>query len=354
MEPRNIDETYVALIKEILNKGYTYDDPYRKGVKRKEISQYTLKHDLTKSFPAISIKQLYFLTVQQELLWFLSGSTRIQDLHKRNVRIWDADGYKHYKRYQNGSLNYKEWLELVTGDSNIGEHTDIGDLGRIYSAQWRNFTNGTWRTDQITNLIEGMRTRPLATDLIVSAWNPTELHEMALPPCHYGFQILGRPLPFSIRRRIYKAKNTHESMEPTGKTIGETEEIYDKAGVPKYGFILEWQQRSVDTFLGLPFNIASYALLAHILGKMSNMHPMGVIGNLKKVHLYDNAIEEAKALIDRPIRDQAPKLVEPTGLNYRGSIDDFLESVGGREFGKFKLDNYGAQPAVRVKMLARD
>tara|TARA_R100000656_G_scaffold120886_1_gene95454 strand:+ start:527 stop:1612 length:1086 start_codon:yes stop_codon:yes gene_type:complete len=361
MGPKNIDETYTDLLREIMNSGYTYDDPYRKGVQRKEISHFTLKHDLTKSFPAISVKQLYFITVQQELLWFLSGSTKLQDLHERNVKIWDEDGYKHYKRYQNGNLDYKEWLEQVTGTSrygkNFGQPRNIGDLGRIYPAQWRDFTNGTWHVDQITRLIDGMRERPLATDLIVTAWNPAELHEMALPPCHYGFQILGRPLPLYKRRQEW-IKRDRPNQKEIAHSINQSEEanhkFFDEKRIPRNGFILEWQQRSVDTFLGLPFNIASYALLAHILGRLTNMVPLGIIGNLKKVHLYSNALEETKELLKRPVTDQMPKLVEPVGLNYKADIDDFLESIGESEFGKYKLDNYDPQDAVKVKMLARD
>jgi thymidylate synthase len=183
---------------------------------------------------------------------------------------------------------------------------ELGDLGPIYGKQWRSwYVNGDGEKkwiDQIATLINDLKTNPDSRRLMVSAWNVGELNDMVLPPCHYGFQLYTRELSKS-ERMDYWFKN-HKPNRDVCDSVDESPEseqhkYFDDAGVPKRTISLMWNQRSVDTFLGLPFNIASYGLLLEIIAKEVNMIPDELIGNLGDVHLYSNHIEQAKEQISR-------------------------------------------------------
>tara|TARA_R110000796_G_scaffold236214_1_gene355509 strand:- start:85762 stop:86544 length:783 start_codon:yes stop_codon:yes gene_type:complete len=256
-------------------------------------------------------------------------------------------------------LSFTEW------SSEIREGADfLGDLDRVYGAQWRNWKGklevksdtdnsnnhtkgsiGFSRIDQISNLIKGLRETPMGTKHIVTAWNPAELDEMALPPCHWSFEILVEPLSLG-QRVVYGKIKGHLSETDMTKYC-------DKQNIPKHQFTLKWHQRSVDTFLGLPFNIASYATLAHIIGKMTNMVPKGIIGDLSNVHIYEshmdavnkqlrnNVNKYGKCELDNPMR--VIKNLE------NSNIDDFLKVT---DIGKFNLKGYESYPAIPAEMLA--
>ena len=266
-----IDKNYHNLLERILQEGYTYEDPNRKGVNRIEIPSYTFRHEFKDGFPAITTKKLNYKSVVTELIWFLRGDTNIKYLVDNGCNIWNKDAYNYYlKRYNSkkgeGLFTFEEFVNYIKNrDKN---HPVIGDLGPVYGAQWRKCNTkqsvvvghngsynefGTIIKDQISNLIKGFKEKPLATDHIVNAWNVSELEDMVLQPCHYGFQIVVRPL------------------DKIKCECSESQSIYcgSKCQKPQYGFELHWQQRSVDTFLGLPFNIASYATLALILEKIT-------------------------------------------------------------------------------------
>lgn len=214
-----INKEYHNLLDKILQEGYKYEDPNREGVKRLEIPSYTFRHEFKDGFPAISTKKLHYKNVVTELLWFLKGDTNIKYLIDNGCNIWNKDAYKHYK----GELTFNEWLFEIENNPN----NKLGDLGPIYSKQWRCF-GGFDGVDQIKDLIQGLKDKPLGTEHIVMAWNPADKHLMALPPCHYGFQIVVKPMNYKIIKG-YK---------------------YDLKQLPRYGFELHWNQRSVDTFLG--------------------------------------------------------------------------------------------------------
>ena len=185
-----------------------------------------------------------------------------------------------------------------------------GSVGRNYSKQWRDF-NGI---DQINNLVRDMKDDIMGSRLIVSAWNPRELELTALPPCHNYFQIVGVPL-----------------------------------GYGRYGFELHWLQRSVDTFLGLPFNIASYALLAKILEKLTGYKAIGIEGNLKCVHLYDNQYEAAKLLLLRDINAHSNCDLEIADFDNMKHIDTIFNEL---KISDFKLVGYSSDEEIKVEMLA--
>ena len=345
-----IDETYHNLLDKILQEGYTYEDPNRKGVNRVEISSYTFRHEFKDGFPAITTKKLNYKSVVTELIWFLRGDTNIKYLVDNECNIWNKDAYNYYikkmKEYQNKNyidydipiLNYnnfinqikncttnKDFIELEFQD--IDFNYILGDLGSVYGHQWRNF-NGV---DQISNLIKSLKEKPLGTEHIVNSWNVGDLPNMALPPCHYGFQVVVRPNP---------------------ERIGINNDDHFK-NIPKYGFELHWQQRSVDTFLGLPFNIASYATLALILEKITGHKALGIQGDLKKVHLYDNSLDAVKEQLSRDINkyDKCElKMDTLTEVQFQSGIK-YINEI---EPGSFKLVNYESYPHIKVEMLERD
>jgi thymidylate synthase len=275
-----------------------------------------------------------FKTIVTELLWFLRGDTNIKYLVDNNCHIWDGDAYKNFiKTYESMDgdiilppddyinddgelLSQEEFIDRIKTDDEFGKK--FGELGKIYGKQWRswggefslhiglerdgsqdkiNFKQGI---DQISCLINDLKTNPDSRRLMVNAWNVGELNEMILPPCHYSFQVYTRELSESERYQHLRTGKYSGKWDGTGNAM----KYYDSIGVPKRAISLMWNQRSVDTFLGLPFNIASYGLLLEIIAKTVNMVPDELIGNLGDTHLYSNHIEQAKEQIGRELTIQ--------------------------------------------------
>jgi thymidylate synthase len=315
-----IDITYIHLIKTILNEGAEYTDLSRGSTKRLQIPSYTFRHDLRDGFPALTVKELNWPSVRNELYWFMNGKTNVREL-KSN--IWNKDAYNFFLMskpgYEMTAEEFYAALKLPECPAPQNGY-EFGDCGKNYSHQWRRF-NG--EVDQLHNIVEQMRKDIMNTRMIVTAWNPSEINQTALPPCHYGFQVVGVPLPNG-----------------------------------KFGFELHWDQRSVDVFLGLGFNIASYALMAHKLELLTGYQALAIQGALKCVHLYDNSFEAARKIIARD-----PYLYGNCTLDYAfpnrgnalrkdiltGSLDEFLKNISPAQF---KLFGYESYPPERVEMLA--
>lgn len=355
-----IDNKYRDLLKKIHDVGFTYEDENRSGVFRRQISDHSFAVGFSygKQFPAITTKKLAWKSVVGELLWFLRGDTNIKYLVDNNIHIWNKDAYNYAKRLgYTGSMS-----DFLIGVKAGTRHSwlPLGQLGRVYGAQWRNFSklNLAGEVDQIANLIGGLRDKPMATDHIVTAWNPAESAKMALKPCHFGFQILPRPLSRGEQNillgELGATWNEFISNEDWNR-------LCTKWNIPKYGFTLKWHQRSTDVFLGLPFNIASYALLANILGKMTNMMPLGIIGSLSNVHIYSNAIGASHIQIGRDVsKHPSPKLkfsprAEELFKHFRDTgmlnLNEIFDSL---EIEDFILDGYESDPHIKVEMLAYD
>jgi thymidylate synthase len=259
----NIERQYQQLLGDILENGVDKKD--RTGTGTLSVFGRQIRHKMSEGFPLLTTKKMAWNVMVAELLWFLRGDTNIKFLLDYDCHIWDGDAYKNYT---NKFLGYEdvpskeEFIKQIKTDEAFAKKW--GDLGPIYGKQWRNWNEfsepgwDTFKIDQILNLINELKTNPDSRRLMVSAWNVGQLDEMVLPPCHYGFQIYTR--------------------EENGQRY----------------ISLMWNQRSVDTFLGLPFNIASYGLLLEIIAKEVNMVPDELIGNLGDVHLYKNHIEQAK------------------------------------------------------------
>lgn len=338
-----IDKTYHHLLQTILDDGFTYEDPNRKDINRIQIPSYTFTHDFKDGFPAITTKKLYWKGVVGELLWFLRGDTNIKYLVDNGINIWNKDAYNYYKKLHSSDTNLpiSEFLEQLNNGVNIG------DLGRVYGAQWRNWGHTKYQKeglDQISNLINGLKETPMGTKHIVTAWNPAELDDMALPPCHWSFEVLIEPLTLLNRCKL----GTFE----LGQTISDL--TCDKQNIPKYQFTLKWHQRSVDTFLGLPFNIASYALLAQIIGKLTNMVPKSLIGDLSNVHIYEPHLDAVKEQLSKDVnKHDKCELNIYDDMGYLEHTTLEVDSkIQNLKIKDFTLDGYKSYPRIPAEMLA--
>jgi thymidylate synthase len=298
-----IDKQYQDLLQDILDNGVEKKD--RTGTGTISVFGRQIRHKMSEGFPLLTTKKMPWKSIVTELLWFLQGNTNIKWLVDNGCNIWNGDAYKNYLKWAgNNPLTIEEFIEKIKTDSDFAGV--YGELGPIYGKQWRKWANGgevfddVHYYDQIANLINDLKTNPDSRRLMVNAWNVGELDQMVLPPCHYGFQVYTRELSLERRYNIWFNNNYETGMERffDPSNLPDFDNDYYKP-TPTRAISLMWNQRSVDTFLGLPFNIASYGLLLEIIAKEVNMVPEELIGNLGDVHLYSNHIEQAKEQIGR-------------------------------------------------------
>ena len=361
-----LDKKYQQLLSDIIEFGVEKKDRTGTGT----ISEFghQIRHKMSEGFPLLTTKKMAWKTMVTELLWFLRGDTNIKFLLDYDCHIWTGDAYKRYVE-----AHKKEWGDKMTPEQLEKSYPDVaefenliktvpefakvwGELGPIYGKQWRswetNDTNApkyehyTKDIDQITNLINELKTNPDSRRLMVSAWNVGELDQMVLPPCHYGFQVYTRELSEMER---YGYMNLY--LNPSNMM-----QICDDANVPKRAISLMWNQRSVDTFLGLPFNIASYGLLLEIIAREVNMIPDELIGNLGDVHLYSNHIEQAKEQISRePFELPKVQITERNWYQHqlvkeRLGEKTFSEKIMSYRPDCFELVGYQSHPKIKAPL----
>ena len=307
-----LDSQYQDLLSYIIDKGQEKGD--RTGTGTLSVFGRQFRHEMSLGFPLLTTKKMAVKSMMTELKWFLKGDTNIKYLVDNNCRIWDGDAYKNYLhkvirdkdivRYlKSYSIDTKgvptiepyskdEFIERIKNDDNFAEKW--GELGPIYGKQWTDW-NGI---DQLLNLLNSLKKNPNSRRLMVSAWNVSEVHEMTLPPCHYGFQL-------NVRG-----------------------EYLD----------LMWNQRSVDTFLGLPFNIASYGLLLSLIAFETGYKPGSLIGSLGDTHLYSNHIEQAKEQIKRTSFELPTLKIISSDILY-GEFEVEFENYISRQAIKAPLSN---------------
>ncbi len=340
-----LDKKYQDLLQDILDNGIQKSD--RTGTGTLSVFGRQIRHSMKQGFPILTTKKVAWKGVVSELLWFLTGQTNISFLLKHNNHIWDGDAYKRYERVWNWDLDEPlpivDFIERIKTDSEFAKIW--GELGPIYGKQWRKWDGAGGRIDQIDNLVNELKTNPDSRRLMVSAWNVGELDQMVLPPCHYGFQVYTRELSAKERTELGSNGSTklYDLIKEGGyETIDadvEMHKVCDDANVPKRAISLMWNQRSVDTFLGLPFNIASYGLLLEIIAKEVNMIPDELIGNLGDTHLYSNHIQQAKEQIGRT-SFELPK------LKTEAKMDGICCNVPD----DFILEGYQSHPAIKAPL----
>lgn len=270
-----LDTQYQKLLKDILENGS--DRPDRTGTGTLSVFGRQIRHDMSEGFPLLTTKKMAVKTMMTELKWFLKGDTNIKYLVDNKCNIWNGDAYKAYLKvaeasnYEDMTLSMEDFIEQIKTNDTFSKR--FGELGPIYGKQWRRWktfrsdnpnrikkgSDSVEYVDQIADLIKGLKENPYGRRHIVSAWNPGDMPLMALPPCHYGFQCYVN----------------------NGKLS------------------LMWNQRSVDTFLGLPFNLASYGTLLELLCIEIGAEPGELICNLGDVHLYKNHLNQAAEQILR-------------------------------------------------------
>jgi thymidylate synthase len=331
-----LDKQYQQLLQDILYNGVEKKD--RTGTGTISVFGRQIRHNMGEGFPLLTTKKMAWKTIVTELIWFLRGDTNIKFLVDNDCHIWDGDAYKSYAAKTSldadGQLTKEEFINKIKTDDEFAR--TWGDLGPIYGKQWREWTSWSHSDlediDQITNLINDLKTNPDSRRLMVSAWNVGDLDQMVLPPCHYGFQVYTRELDETERVLLMDKKLGVTENLP--QYYLEDEMI--KHSIPKRAISLMWNQRSVDTFLGLPFNIASYGLLLLMIADEMNMVPGELIGNLGDVHLYSDHIEQAKEQISRNPYDL------PT-VYIRDGIESFMP-------GDIILENYNSHPAIKAPL----
>ena len=268
LQRKDIMKQYLDLLQHVLDNGTDKSD--RTGTGTRSVFGYQMRFNLADGFPVLTTKKLHLKSIIHELLWFLAGDTNIRYLKENGVRIWD------------------EWAD------------ENGDLGRVYGAQWRSWRGANGETvDQIANVVRQIRQTPDSRRLIVSAWNPAEVDDMALPPCHALFQF-------------YVANG--------------------KLSCQLY-------QRSADIFLGVPFNIASYALLTMMVAQVCGLQAGEFVHTLGDAHLYQNHLEQARLQLTR----------EPRALP-RMHINPDVRDIFAFKFDDFTLSDYDPHPHIKAEV----
>ena len=328
---KHLDEKYQDILLNLLHSGVEKDD--RTGTGTLSVFGKQFRHNMADGFPLLTTKKMAWKTMVTELLWFLRGDTNIKYLIDNGCNIWNGDAYKKYTteletHYLEGGDIYTkaEFIEEIKNDEN-GFAKKWGELGPIYGKQWRDWDGRQERDgsydmglDQMANLIFQLKRNPDSRRLMVNAWNVGELSEMTLPPCHYGFQV-------------YTRLTTRE------------EKIVNPG---KYRAIsLMWNQRSVDTFLGLPFNIASYGLLLEILAKEVGMIPDELIGNFGDVHLYSDHLEQAREQITRVPFELSTLVINDEFWNPDASFLDQIEHIQPDDF---YIKNYQSHARIKAPL----
>ena len=355
----NIDKQYQDLLKDILENGIVKSD--RTGTGTISVFGRQIRHKMSEGFPLLTTKKMAFKSMVTELLWFLQGDTNIKYLVDNNCNIWNGDAYKGYEKeclahgvdpmpmeqFIQAIKNYKDDRDPIEKLKTPATHFipdltgyQLGDLGPVYGKQWRKWQGwmkyktdmygknefGSLWFDQILRLIADLEKNPDSRRLMVNAWNVAEIDSMVLPPCHYGFQVYTREL--SLEERFKIAGNAW----PPGGLPNQGIHFMNEKNIPTRAISLMWNQRSVDTFLGLPFNIASYGLLLQMLAKRVNMVPDELIGNLGDTHLYSNHIEQAKEQIGRKYTydERHEMLKEAMGKEaYKTAVSELVPFAGG-------------------------
>ncbi|UQS84393.1 thymidylate synthase [Bombilactobacillus thymidiniphilus] len=309
------EQQYLNMLQTVLQHGHHKNDRTNTGTI--SLFGYQLRFDLQDSFPLLTTKKVPFSLIKSELIWFLRGDTNIRFLLKHNNHIWDEWAFENYVKsaaYQGPDMTdfgqrslqdpifaqqyyeqKKLFCERILADDDFA--VQYGDLGEVYGKQWRKWPTANQPIDQIADVIEQIKTNPNSRRLIISAWNPGELAQMALPPCHTLFQFYVNDGTLSCQ-------------------------LY---------------QRSADMFLGVPFNIASYALLTQLIAKVTNLKVGEFIHTFGDAHIYQNHVEQVKLQLQRPLLS-GPQLW----------LDPQITSLDNLQMEQIKVNNYHYAPAIKA------
>jgi thymidylate synthase len=309
-------------------------------------------------------------TMVTELLWFLRGDTNIKYLVDNDCHIWDGDAFKNFLNKSEGDpdmiWNQEQFIYKIKTDDEFARVW--GELGPIYGKQWREwelkmeyvgYARYDKNIDQIQNLIRDLKTNPDSRRLMVSAWNVGEIHEMVLPPCHYGFQVYTRELSNNEKWEQYIKSGLNIEINGTPLELKHMGTPFYPKSLPQRAISLMFNMRSNDVPLGLPFNIASYGLLLEIIAKEVNMVPDELIGNLGDAHIYLNQIDGVKEQIGRDLTydERTEMLKEAMGIeNYKNAIKELMPFGGGMSeyYEAYKIPKRTREPFPLPKLVINE
>ena len=343
----NVDKQYLKFLEYILENGIVKKD--RTGTGTVSIFGYNMRFNMKAGFPLLTSKKMFTKAVIHELMWFLRGDTNIKYLVDNGVHIWDGDAYKNFcNSHTEIFVTKEEFIERIKDDDEFANQW--GELGPVYGAQWRSWggsekVTAGWhhgspseyrdinKNDQISDLIHDLKHNPDSRRLIVSAWNVEKLSSMTLPPCHFVFQCYTSELTLDERIKVW-CNSVNKSM-----LFGEdmTNEKLDELDVPKRKLDLMWTQRSCDVPLGIPFNIASYAILLHLLAKEVNMVPNDLIFSGGDCHIYLNQIKG----VNEQLKRETFKLPKLKLHN---------ESIFDLKYEDFEIIDYKSSPTIQFPL----
>jgi len=347
----SVDKQYIDFLKHILENGELKED--RTGTGTLSVFDYSMTFDMSEGFPLLTSKKIFTKAVIHELIWFLRGDTNIKYLVDNGVNIWNGDAFKNYMK--NSSEFRGDWpdtmsdfIDRIKSDDKFAKKW--GELGPVYGKQWRNWKgskkvpNGWeygavsgWKDvpqgDQIADLIRDLKTNPDSRRLMVSAWNPGEIDQMVLPPCHYGFQCYTNKMTLDERKEWW-CKSLNKSLV---YSLDMTDVDLDEREVPKRKLSLKWNQRSCDVPLGIPFNIASYAILLHLLAREVNMVPNQLKFSGGDCHIYTNQIDSVKEQLTRETFDLC-------------KIELNNDSIDNIHFDNIKIIDYKSSPVIKFEL----
>jgi len=306
------DAEYHRLLRHILEKGVKKTD--RTGTGTISVFGYQMRFDLPQGFPLLTTKKIHLRSIIHELLWFLKGDTNTKYLKDNGITIWD------------------EWAD------------ENGDLGPIYGYQWRSWPTADGRhIDQIAEVIETLKRNPDSRRIIVSAWNVGEIPNMKLPPCHAFFQFYAAPLPLEERLDFLARNNPELHARFMSENDGEAGEVLHewltKNGVPSQKLSCQLYQRSADVFLGVPFNIASYALLTMMMAQVCNMVVGDFVHTLGDAHIYLNHLDQVNLQLSREPR-------KPPTMHLNPEVTDHFAF----KYEDFALEGYDPHPGIKAKV----
>jgi thymidylate synthase len=363
-----LDKQYIDLLQDILDNGIQKSD--RTGTGTISVFGRQIRHKMSDGFPLLTTKKMHWKSIVTELLWFLRGDTNIKYLVDNDCHIWDGDAYmKHIRHIRTNGIqpmidagwcvepdypSKKDFIEKIKTDDEFAKKW--GELGPIYGKQWRNWEYiedydyaqgdqypGTEKIDQISNLINDLKTNPDSRRLMVNAWNVGEIDKMVLPPCHYGFQVYTRELSLEERNKWFQINRNGNN--PLMKSDWKDHEL-DQQNIPKRSISLMWNQRSCDFPLGIPYNIASYGLLLTILGKIVNMLPDELIGNLGDCHIYNNQIEGVKEQLPREPFELPTICWMKSDAFFQSFREIDLSQFNHLDPSDFIIENYKSHPKI--------
>lgn len=290
-------QSYLNLLQDVMERGRDRTD--RTGVGTRSVFGYQFRHNMSDGFPLLTTKRMHTKSIVHELLWFLSGATNIRPLLVKGVTIWSEWPYQAYcKKALGEPLTLEEFEKKIVYDTNFAKN--FGELGPVYGYQWRHWAG---HLDQIKRLVSDLTTNPFSRRHIVSAWAADQVDQMALPPCHTLWQCYVTENPDGFLKNILS---------------------------------LHLYARSIDSFLGLPFNIASYALLLSVLAQVTGMLPGELIISFGDLHIYKNHFAQVEEQLSR-----LPLRLPTLSLASHSSIDAYT-------FGDFEFQNYTHHPAIKA------